>query len=115
VNQHYYLEVLKRMKKKVRRKRPERWRNQDWLRYHDNAPAHTTLSVQQYLAAKNMAVVPHLPYSPDLAPCDFFLLPRMKSKVKWRRFQDVTEIQEQSLTVLHAIPKSQFQPCFQQW
>jgi hypothetical protein len=39
----------------------------------------------------------------------------MKSKLKERRFQDVTEIQEQSLTVLHAIPKSQFQRCFQQW
>jgi hypothetical protein len=39
----------------------------------------------------------------------------MKSKLKGRRFQDVTEIQEQSLTVLHTIPKSQFQRCFQQW
>jgi hypothetical protein len=39
----------------------------------------------------------------------------MKLKLKWRRFQDVTEIQEQSLIVLHAIPKSQFQRCFQQW
>jgi hypothetical protein len=38
----------------------------------------------------------------------------MKSKVKGRRFQDVTEIQEQALTVLHAIPESQFQSCFQQ-
>jgi hypothetical protein len=49
--------------------------------------------VQQFLAAKNMAVVPHPPYSPDLAPCDFFLFPRMKSNLKERRFQDVTEIQ----------------------
>jgi superfamily II DNA/RNA helicase len=53
--------------------------------------------VQQFLAAKNMAVVPHPPYSPDLAPCDFFLFPRMKSKLKVRHFQEVTEIQEQSL------------------
>jgi hypothetical protein len=43
------------------------------------------LSVQRFLAAKDMAVVPHPPYSPDLAPCDFFLLPRMKSKPKGRR------------------------------
>jgi hypothetical protein len=71
--------------------------------------------VQQFLAAKKMAVFPHPPYSSDLAPCDFFLFPRIKSKLKRRRFQDVTEIQEQSLTVLHAIPKSQFQRCFQQW
>jgi hypothetical protein len=30
----------------------------------------------------------------------------MKSKLKGRRFQDVTEIQEQILTILHAIPKT---------
>jgi hypothetical protein len=39
----------------------------------------------------------------------------MKSKLKGCRFQDVTEIQEKSLAVLHAIPESQFQRCFQQW
>jgi hypothetical protein len=55
--------------------------------------------MQRFLAAKNMAVVPHPPYLTDLVPCDFFSFPRMKSKLKGRRFQDVTEIQEQSLTV----------------
>jgi phage terminase large subunit-like protein len=45
----------------------------------------------------------------------FLLVSENTSKLKGRRFQDVTEIQEQSLTVLHAIPKSQFQRCFQQW
>jgi hypothetical protein len=54
--------------------------------------AHAALSVQRFLAAKNMAVIPHFPYSPDLAPCDLFLFPRMESKLKGRRFQDVTEI-----------------------
>jgi hypothetical protein len=67
------------------------------------------------LAAKNMAVVLHPPYLPDLALCDFFLFPRMKLKLKGRRFQDLTEIQEQSLTILHVIPKSQFHWCLQQW
>jgi hypothetical protein len=77
--------------------------------------APTALSVQRFLAAKNMAVVPHPPYSPDFAPCDFFLCPRMKSKLKGCRFRDVTEIREQSLTVLHAIPKSQFQQWQKRW
>jgi hypothetical protein len=47
-----------------------------------------------FLAAKNMAVVPHPPYSPDLAPSDFFLFLRMKSKLKVRRFQNISEILE---------------------
>jgi len=32
------------------------------------------------------------PYSPDLAPCDFFLFPRMKRDLKGRRFQNVEEV-----------------------
>jgi hypothetical protein len=73
---------------------------------------HIALSVQQLLATKNMAVVPQPSYLLDLASCDFFSFLRMKSKLKGRRFQDVTEIQEQSLTILCMIPKSQFQWCF---
>jgi hypothetical protein len=74
------------------------------LLHHGSAPAHTVLYVERFLAAKNMAVVTHPTYLSDFAPCDFFFFPRMKSKLKGRRFQDVTKIQEQSLTVLQAIP-----------
>jgi hypothetical protein len=115
VNQNYHLEVLKHLREQVHQNHLEQWWNQDWLLHHDNVPVHTALSVQRILASKNMAVVPHLPYSPDLAPCGFFLFSRMKSKLKGCRFQNVTEIQEQSLTVLNVIPKSQFQQWQKRW
>jgi hypothetical protein len=41
----------------------------------------------------SIPVVPHPPYSPDLAPCDFFLFPRLKSTLNGKQFQDVAEIQ----------------------
>jgi hypothetical protein len=47
-----------------------------------------------------MAVIPHLPYSPDLAPCDFFLFPKMKLNLKGLRFDTMEEIQAESPTVL---------------
>jgi hypothetical protein len=50
---------------------------QNWLSEHDNVPSHTALSVKQFLANKNMAVVPHPPYFPDLATFDFFLFLRI--------------------------------------
>jgi transposase len=40
--------------------------------HHDNAPAHTSL-VCEFLAKHEMTVVPQSPYSPDLAPADFFV------------------------------------------
>jgi len=74
VNQQYYIEVLTKFHECVRRKRPELWRN-GWILHHDNAPAHNALSATQFLVNKNITVLEHPPYSPDLAPCDFCLFP----------------------------------------
>jgi hypothetical protein len=65
-----------------------------------NAPSHTSVLKQQFLAKHKMAVIPHPPYSPDLAPCDFFLFPKMKLKLKCHRFDTIEEIQAQSQRVL---------------
>ena len=77
VNQVYYLEVLKRLREKVRRKRPELFASNSWILHHDNAPAHTALSVREFLATKQITVLEHPAYSPDLAPSDFFLFPKI--------------------------------------
>ena len=72
VNQVYYLEVLKRLREKVRRKRPELFADNSWILHHDNAPVHTALSVREFLATKQITVLEHPAYSPDIAPSDFF-------------------------------------------
>ena len=43
---------------------------------HDNAPAHKSATVQEYLKESGLDVLDHPPYSPDLSPCDFWLFPR---------------------------------------
>jgi len=60
-------------------------------------------------------VVPQPPYSPDLAPVDFFFFPKWKFSVKGRRFQTVEEIEENSIWDLHAVPQNTFQGAFQKW
>jgi hypothetical protein len=59
--------------------------------------------------------VPHSPYSPDLAPADFFLFPKLKTSLKGRPFQIIEEIQENATRELRAIIESAFQEAFQQW
>jgi hypothetical protein len=44
---------------------------------------------------------PHPPYSPNLAPCDFFLFPRMKGQKKGKRFSDVREVRKKTLEVVN--------------
>jgi hypothetical protein len=43
VNQNYYLEVLTKLRERVRKKRPELWKKKSWILHQDNAPAHNTL------------------------------------------------------------------------
>jgi hypothetical protein len=62
-----------------------------------------------------MAVIPHTPYSPDLATCDFFLFPKMKLKLKGRRFDTIEEIQTASQRVLDSLIEKDFQEAFQKW
>ena len=59
VNQVYYLEVLKRLREKVRQKRPKLFANNSWILHHDNAPAHTALSVREFLASEQITVLEH--------------------------------------------------------
>ena len=68
VNQVYYLEVSKRLREKVRWKWPKPFVSNSWILHHDNAPAHTALSVREFLATKQITVLEHPAYSPDLAP-----------------------------------------------
>jgi hypothetical protein len=62
-----------------------------------------------------MTTALHPPYSPDLAPCDFFLFPRMKWDFKGKRFQNVEEVREKTTEELKAITFQEFQNCFEQW
>jgi len=79
VNADFYCDVLRRLHENVRHKRPQKWQNQNLIIHHDNAPAHRSFKVSQSLAKNNMTVVPHPPYSPDLAPCEFFPLPQAEA------------------------------------
>jgi hypothetical protein len=61
----------------------------------------TALSVQEFLMKKNIPVLPHPPYSPDLAPCDFSLFPKLKSKLKGHHFGTMKNIQKIVTDELH--------------
>ncbi|UYV78080.1 hypothetical protein LAZ67_16000042 [Cordylochernes scorpioides] len=68
VNKEYYLQVMRNLREAIRQKRPDLWKNKNWLLHHDNAPAHTSLLVRDFLAKNNTLMMPQPPYSPDLAP-----------------------------------------------
>ena len=114
VNKQLCQEVLAHLRDAVHRKKPEFWENQTWMLHHDSASAHKSLLIRSYLAKHQTSVVTHPPYSPDLAPADFFLFPNLKTTLKGHCFQTIEEIQENVIRELRAITESAFQEALQQ-
>jgi len=100
--------VLCHLREDIRRKRPELWCAGNWLLHDDNAPSHRALVTRAFLAHEGIMTLSHPPYSPDLAPCDFFLFPKMNLQLKGRRFDRVEEIQRESQNVLGTLREQDF-------
>jgi len=83
--------------------------------HQDNAPAHNALSVKQFLANKNITVLQHPPYSPDLAPCDFYLFPKIKSVLKRTHFVLVENVKAKTAEILNSLTEHDLQNCFEHW
>jgi histone-lysine N-methyltransferase SETMAR len=96
VNSGFYCDVLWQLRENAPRRHPELRQEQTQLLHHDNTlfllfHLHPAMSGET-----PMAVILHPPYSPDLAPCDLFLFPTMKFKLKGRQFNTIEEIQAES-------------------
>jgi hypothetical protein len=114
INKEYYIKVLCWLRYAVRTKWPQLWASGDWQLHHDNAPAHSSQLLQGFLAKHRIIQVRQLPYSPYLAPCNFWLFPKLKLPLKGR-FQTVEDIKENATRQLMAIPKEDFEDCFENW
>ena len=113
VNHAFYKDVLERLRKRVQRVRTDM--ADDWVLHHDNAAAHTALSIREFLTKKNIPVLPHPPYSPDSAPCDFYLFCKLKLKLKGRHFGTMENIQKVVTDELHTLTENDFRYCYDQW
>jgi histone-lysine N-methyltransferase SETMAR len=80
VNAKYIVEALGTFLKVLRKKRPVMAAG-EWFLHWDNELVHTAATVTVWLAARRVKMIEHLPYSPDLAPADFFLFPKVKKEL----------------------------------
>jgi len=60
-------------------------------------------------------VLDHPPYSPDLAFCDFFLFPKVKSVSKGTNFETMEAVKQNTAEVIRALSEDDFKYCFEQW
>jgi hypothetical protein len=80
----------------------------DWFLLHINSPSHNVTIVKQFLAQRKVPVLDHPHYSPDLAPADYFLFLKVKSHLKGRLFDSISDIQKAVTNTLNTIAKDDF-------
>lgn len=77
VNSEWYTTIcLPEIFGEIRKTNP----NKQIVLHHDNASSHKSKQTSDYLYRENIKLMGHPPYSPDLVPNDFFLIPHVKEK-----------------------------------
>jgi len=75
---------------------------------HDDALAHLALASQKKLAYLGFQCLDHPPYSPDLAPSDYHLFPRLKKQLKGHHFLSNAEVIDAAETWMEGKPSEFF-------
>jgi histone-lysine N-methyltransferase SETMAR len=79
INSERYIESLNKSKKRFKRVRNENLQQ-------DNATPHSSARTRDAIEHLGFSFLPHPPYSPDLAPSDFHLFPKLKEHLRGQYF-----------------------------
>ncbi len=102
----------------IRHRRHHMWRQhttQPYLLHDDNASCHMSGGMANFQQIHGIIQVPHPPYSPDLAPCDFFLFSYLKHQVRGMQFDSVRQMIEHIDKLMGDIPTSTWTAVFKDW
>lgn len=91
INGPYYASLLDQLKQKIQEKRPGLVKKKI-LFHQDNAPCHKSVIAMEKINELGFELVPHAPYSPDLAPSDFSLFPNLKKFHAGKKYGSDSEV-----------------------
>ena len=80
-----------------------------WHFDKDNALVHNSILVTDYLTKMGIKTVPQPPYSPDLAPCDFWLFPKLRGC----SYETIEEMKEAVMKVIDTLTQEDFDGALQ--
>ena len=109
IGQRVRVRVLREFRKRFLGKRPALFKSGQWHFHQDNAPAHNSILVTDYLTKMGIKTLPQPPYSPDVAPCDFWLFPKLRGC----RYETIEEKKEALTKVIDTLTQEDFHGAFQ--
>ena len=83
--------------------------------HHDNARVHTAYTVTSFLESQRIRLMPHPPYSPDLAPCDFYLFGLIKDILSSREITCLRMLENMVEEMLFNLDIQEFENAFNNW
>jgi histone-lysine N-methyltransferase SETMAR len=89
---NYYASLLTKLRENIKLKR-RGMLNKGVLLQHDNASSHTCVAATSKLAELAFQILPHPPYSPNLAPSDYHLFKNLKQHLRGTHFKDNESVQ----------------------
>ena len=89
----------------MRKKRPDLLKKQ-WILLQDNARPHIAAVVLAALTEIGGTALKYSPYSPDLAPCDFWAFPTLKRQLRGKRFSSYDEVRNTTAAVLKGMSQN---------
>ena len=90
INAARYIQTLVKLHRALRNKRPGR----KVILQHDNARPHTARATVEKIRTFGWEILPHPPYSPDLAPSDYHLFGSVKEQLRGQRFETLEDIRK---------------------
>ena len=103
----YYANLLDQLQEKIREKRPGLAKKKV-IFHQDNARPHTSVVAMAKLHELGHELLPHPPYSPDLAPSDFHLFPKLKIFLGGRKFASTEELTAELESYFAGLEESHF-------
>ncbi len=73
--------------------------NLPYVLHMDNASPHTSRLTRLYLLLTGFHVLRHPPYSPDIAPSNFWFFPRVKKALRGRRFANLEDLEDVNVEI----------------
>lgn len=87
----YYASLLDNLRVEIKKKRRGKL-TKGVIFHQDNAPAHKSAVVMAKIHECGFQLAEHPPYSPDLAPSDFYLFPKIKNELRGRHFKSDDDV-----------------------
>jgi [histone H3]-lysine36 N-dimethyltransferase SETMAR len=116
IDSQYYIEnCLMPAFEEIKKKRPKSGLKGIKL-LHDGARPHVKDTTEIYIQSSQIQIIDHPPYSPDLAPCDYWLFDKIKNHLRTLdEFKSAEELADAVTSFLSTIDHSEFIKTFQKY